>query len=116
VIYLLEIPTFESPPSCLLRPVKIPGSECSPRVERAVLAASRALYTQTVLNIQHDHPGLTVIDPLPSLCGAESCSQVAHGQILYSDKMHLSPAGGRRLAQHSGLSKSTADEGGSRGH
>jgi peptidoglycan/LPS O-acetylase OafA/YrhL len=112
VIYLLEIPTFDSPPSCLLRPIRLPGSTCSPQVPREALAASRARYTETVRKIQREHPDLTVIDSIPSLCGAKSCSQVSRGQILYSDKMHLSPAGGRLLAQRSGLSKVIADDSG----
>ena len=111
VIYLLEIPTFDSSPTCLLRPVRLPGSTCSPQVPRDALAQRRSQYTQSVFKVQHEHPGLMVVDSLPSLCGAKNCSQVERGgRILYSDKLHLSPAGGRRLAQGSGLSKVITDE------
>jgi len=49
---------------------------------------------------------MAVVDPIPSLCGDNACSQTSHGgQVLYNDKMHLSPAGGRRFAQSSGLAR-----------
>jgi peptidoglycan/LPS O-acetylase OafA/YrhL len=104
VIYVLEIPTFDSTPACFLRPVKLPGNNCSPLVARSALAASRLAYEQDVREVQREYPDLVVVDPIPSLCNARSCSQVSRsGQVLYSDQMHLSPAGGRRVAQISGL-------------
>jgi len=104
VAYVLEIPTFETPPACFLRPVKLPGSTCSKSISRRALVASRASYKQSVLNIRDQHPNLAIVDPIPSLCGANACSQTSHGgAVLYSDKMHLSPTGGRRMAQNSGL-------------
>src|SRR5262249_49267876 len=105
VIYMLEIPTFESPPSCLLRPVRLPGSTCAAQIPRDALEASRSRYIESVETVQHEYPGLRVIDSIPSLCGAKACSQISRGQILYTNETHLSPAGGRRLAKRSGLSK-----------
>jgi hypothetical protein len=110
VVYLLEIPTFESDPACFLRPVKLPGTNCSSRVARNVLAASRSAYQDGVWEVQRERPGLIVVDPIPSLCNTAACSQISRsGQVLYSDKMHLSPAGGRRLAQDSGLARFIAE-------
>jgi peptidoglycan/LPS O-acetylase OafA/YrhL len=104
VAYVLEIPTFDTPPACFLRPVKLPGSSCSQTISRHSLVASRAVYEQSVADIRAQHPNMVVVDPIPSLCGANACSQTSHGgQVLYSDNMHLSPAGGRRFAQSSGL-------------
>jgi peptidoglycan/LPS O-acetylase OafA/YrhL len=104
VAYVLEIPTFDKPPACFLRPVKLPGSPCSKTISRHSLVASRAAYEQSVADIRAQHPNMVVVDPIPSLCGANACSQTSRGgQVLYSDEMHLSPAGGRRFAQSSGL-------------
>jgi peptidoglycan/LPS O-acetylase OafA/YrhL len=104
VAYVLEIPTFDTPPACFLRPVKLPGSQCSKSISRPRLVASRTAYEQSVGEIRSHSPNMLVVDPIPSLCGANSCSQTSHGgQVLYSDTMHLSPAGGRRFAQNSGL-------------
>ncbi len=106
VVYMLEIPTFNSAPECFLRPVKFPGTRCSPRVRRSSLTARRTAYRTSVLEVQRRNPGLTVIDPIPSLCTGSACSQISRsGEVLYRDEMHLSPAGGRRLAQRSGLIK-----------
>jgi peptidoglycan/LPS O-acetylase OafA/YrhL len=116
VIYVLEIPTFDSAPACFLRPVKLPGNNCSPRVARSALAASRSAYEHDVREVQREYPDLLVVDPMPSLCNARSCSQVSpSGQVLYSDQLHLSPAGGRRLAQISGLAGFIADATGGSG-
>jgi len=106
VAYVLEIPTFDTPPACFLRPVKLPGSSCSKSISRQSLVASRTAYEQSVGDIRTRHPDMLVVDPIPSLCGSNACSQTSHGgQVLYSDQMHLSPAGGRRLAQNSGLAR-----------
>jgi peptidoglycan/LPS O-acetylase OafA/YrhL len=116
VIYVLEIPTFNSAPACFLRPVRLPGNNCSPWVARNALAASRSAYEQNVREVQREYPDLVVVDPMPSLCNARSCSQVSPtGQVLYSDQMHLSPAGGRRFAQISGLASFIAHATGSSG-
>ncbi len=112
VIYVLEIPTFGDSPECFLRPVKLPGKTCATRIRRSALAARRAGYRTSVLEVQRRNPGMMVIDPIPSLCTSSACSQVSRaGQVLYRDEMHLSPAGGRRLAQRSGLTQVIAQGG-----
>ena len=104
VAYVLEIPTFDTPPACFLRPVKLPGSQCSKSISRELLMASRTAYELSVTELHSQHPNMLVVDPIPALCGANACSQTSRGgQVLYSDNMHLSPAGGRRFAQNSGL-------------
>ncbi len=106
VIYMLEIPTFDSSPECFLRPVQLPGKTCSPKVRRNELAARRTGYRTSVMEVQRRNPEMRIIDPIPSLCTSSACSQVSRsGQVLYRDEMHLSPAGGRRLAQSSGLTQ-----------
>jgi len=106
VAYVLEIPTFATAPACFLRPVKLPGSRCSRRISRGSLVASRAAYQASVRKIGAQHPEMLIVDPIPSLCGSNSCSQTSRGgQVLYSDNMHLSPAGARRFAQNSGITQ-----------
>jgi hypothetical protein len=80
------------------------GQHVFQSISRHSLVASRAAYKQSVLDVRAQHPNMAIVDPIPSLCGANACSQTSHGgAILYSDKMHLSPTGGRRMAQDSGL-------------
>jgi SGNH domain (fused to AT3 domains) len=104
VIYLLEIPTFPTDPACFLRPIRLPGSNCSPSIGRRTLADARSKYKDSVLELQRAHPGMIVIDPVPALCDARSCSQISRaGEVLYHDQMHLNRIGGQRLARASGL-------------
>ncbi len=106
VVYVLEIPTFAIGPECFLRPLKLPGKQCSSQVSRRALNSSRAEYRSTVYQVQREHPGMVVIDPIPALCSSSACSEISRsGQVLYSDPIHLSPAGGRRFAEHSGLAR-----------
>jgi SGNH domain (fused to AT3 domains) len=110
VVYVLEIPTFESPPACFLRPIKLPGNSCSSRIPRDSLTASRADYKARVLQVQNKHPDIVIVDPVPALCNSTACSQTSRsGKVLYSDKLHLSPAGGRRFAVNSGFARFIAE-------
>jgi hypothetical protein len=109
---VLEIPTFDSPPACFLRPIKLPGYQCETRIARNSLESSRADYQARVLEVQAKHPDMVIVDPVPALCNSTACSQTSRsGQVLYSDKMHLSPAGGRRFAINSGFARFIAAAG-----
>ncbi|HWG75628.1 MAG TPA: acyltransferase family protein [Steroidobacteraceae bacterium] len=110
VVYVLEIPTFDTGPACFLRPVRLPGDHCQLRVERSALEASRARYLAAVQDVQREFPSMTVFDAVPALCDANTCSQVSSsGQVLYSNEMHLDRAGGLRFAQNSGFARYIAD-------
>lgn len=110
VVYVLEIPTFDTGPACFLRPVRLPGDHCMPRIVRSAMDSDRAQYRAAVQEIQRDFPSLTVFDAVPALCDASACSQVSSsGQVLYSNEMHLSPAGGLQFVQNSGFARYIAD-------
>jgi SGNH domain (fused to AT3 domains) len=110
IVYILEIPTFDTPPACFLRPLKLPGNSCSSRIPRNALTASRADYKAKVLQVQDKHPEMVIVDPVPALCNSTACAQTSRsGRVLYSDKMHLSPAGGRRFAIDSGFARFIAE-------
>jgi hypothetical protein len=110
VVYVLEIPTFDTPPACFLRPIKLPGNRCSSRIARNALTANRADYEAKVLQVQNKHPAMVIVDPVPALCNSTACSQTSgSGRVLYSDKMHLSPAGGQRFAVVSGFARFIAE-------
>jgi hypothetical protein len=110
VVYVLEIPTFNTGPDCFLRLLKLPHNECSPQVLRRALNANRSEYRSSVYEVQREHPDMVVIDPIPALCNSNVCSEISRsGEVLYSDSMHLSPAGGRRFAQDSGLDQLVAN-------
>jgi len=42
-------------------------------------------------------PGVTVLDPVPSLCNAERCASLIDGKAMYFDANHLSVAGARHV-------------------
>ena len=105
VIYVRELPHFDSAPSCFLRPVKVPWVKCAPTLTRHTVERRMAAYNQIIDEVQREFPELLVVNSIPAVCGARFCSQqLRSGEILYSDELHLSPAGGRRFAQNSGLS------------
>jgi hypothetical protein len=116
VIYIREIPVFETKPSCLVRPVKLPGASCEAAIARKSLAATRSTYDETIDRIREEHPPLLVLDPKPYLCGRKICPQATRtGQLLYSDENHLSTVGGKRLVQISGLASFIAQTTGTSG-
>ena len=110
VIYLSEIPGFPSAPSCFLRPLDVPWKQCSPVISRDALLADRSAYNRIVAEVAREFPRMRVIDSVAALCDQNNCSQIHDsGDILYSDAIHLSPAGGKRLVQQSGLAISIRD-------
>ena len=106
IVYLKETPTFQTMPTCFLRPLHLPGDSCVPRISRRELEERRAAYAEAVARIGATHPSLVVVDSIPALCDAEDCRQrTGDGDLLYRDRMHLSPDGGERLAVRSGLAE-----------
>ena len=68
-------------------------------------------YNRIVDEIQEQMPELRVVDSIPFLCDATLCSQqLPSGETIYSDTMHLSPAGGQRFARMTDLPMIIIDE------
>jgi hypothetical protein len=106
VVYVREIPEFQSPPSCYLRPLRLPGTRCSAFVARGALVLHRSAYSTSLEGIQDRFPGLVLVDPIPALCNTRYCPQeLQSGEILYRDEVHLTQAGGKRVAQDTGLAR-----------
>lgn len=103
VIYVREIPRFESDPSCFLRRISLPGNQCSPSIARRAIEAKMATYNRAVDNVRASLPRVTVVDSIVALCDATCMQKLPSGAIIYSDKMHLSAAGGKYFAQRSAL-------------
>jgi hypothetical protein len=104
VIYVREIPEYGSGPACFLRRIRLPGNGCAPVVPRSTIESEMASYNQALDDIRREFPALRVVDSIPTLCGPASCSQrLESGEIIYSDELHLSPAGARLFAANSGL-------------
>jgi hypothetical protein len=111
VIYVRELPSFDSAPSCFLRRVKLPRSQCSPTVDRGVVEERLASYNRVVDDIEREFPELEVVDSIPALCGARTCSQkLGSGEIIYRDEFHLNLAGGRLFVRTSGLLTTMIDQ------
>lgn len=110
VIYVREIPPFSSGPDCFLRRVKLPWNQCVPRVSRSAMEHAMRPYNRIIDELQAEIPGLRVVDSIPALCGARACSQkLPSGEIIYSDKFHLSPAGSLYFARRSALPSMIVD-------
>jgi peptidoglycan/LPS O-acetylase OafA/YrhL len=103
VVYVREIPVFDQSPSCLIRPVKMPGSRCEPVISRPEIEQRRVVYDQMIDRIASEFLELEIIDSHGAFCDANSCSQLASGAILYSDKIHLNKTGAQRLAERTQL-------------
>jgi peptidoglycan/LPS O-acetylase OafA/YrhL len=104
VIYIRPLPYFDTPPSCFLRPISLPGSQCSPTISRSTLEASMVAFDRILDELQDEIPELQLVDGIAALCEATSCSQkLPSGELMYSDHIHLSAAGGQYFARSSGL-------------
>jgi len=105
VIYVRELPSFDTPPSCFVRHIKVWWGQCAPTVARETVEAHMAPYNQAVDAVHDELPGLHVVSSIPAVCNSTYCSQkLRSGVIQYRDELHLSAAGGRRFAATSGLS------------
>lgn len=104
VIYIRQLPYFETSPSCFLRPIRLPGSECSPSVPRSAVEATTTSVDAILDELRREMPQLELVNSVAALCDATSCSQqLPSGELLYVDEFHLSTAGGRYFARSSGL-------------
>ena len=104
VIYVTEVPSFATPPSCFLRPIQLPSTRCMPTVHRSEVEANAADSDRIVRELQADLPELQVVHSRSSLCGRKSCSQrFASGELVYRDEKHLSTGGGEHFVRKSGL-------------
>ncbi|MFL6600386.1 MAG: acyltransferase family protein [Steroidobacteraceae bacterium] len=105
VIYMREAPSFDTPPTCFMRPIKVPWGACAPVMARATIEQRMAAYNEVVDEIELRFPRLMVVDSIPALCGSKYCAQrLRSGEILYRDPLHLTAAGARHLDKGSGLS------------
>lgn len=110
VIHLGEIPAFATTPSCFLRSVRLPTTRCVPELDRQEVERSMREYVEVLQKVQTALPDVQFIDAIEALCSANTCSQHPAGKpILYSDAIHLSPAGGRLLIESTGLPKLIRD-------
>jgi hypothetical protein len=104
VIYLGEIPRFATAPSCFLRAVRLPTTECYPERDRDQIELAMAPYNRVLNRAQTIFPQVQIVDAVAVLCATDVCSQRPPGKpLLYSDAVHLSPAGARILIDNIGL-------------
>ncbi|MFC4307770.1 acyltransferase family protein [Steroidobacter flavus] len=106
VIYLGEIPVFPTSPSCFLRAFRLPTTHCHPERDRVQVERAVAPYNRVLARLQTAFPQVQLVDAITVLCAANVCSQRPPGKpILYSDAVHLSPAGARLLVENTGLTR-----------
>jgi hypothetical protein len=104
IIYIRQLPFFETAPSCFLRPIRLPGTECSPTTSRSTVEGEAKSFDGILYQLQREIPELELVDSVGALCGVTNCAQqLPSGELLYIDEFHLSTAGGRHFAHSSGL-------------
>jgi peptidoglycan/LPS O-acetylase OafA/YrhL len=104
VIFIRQMPYFDTEPSCFLRPVRLPGSTCAPTVRRSTVEADTRSFDNILFELRRQIPQLELVDSVAALCDRNNCvQQLPSGEILYVDQYHLSTAGGRHFARSSGL-------------
>lgn len=104
VIYLGEIPAFSTAPSCFLRAFRLPTTQCYPERDRDQVELAMAPYNRALHRVQRAFPQVQLVDAIAVLCAASVCSQQPPGKpLLYSDAVHLSPAGARLLVKDTKL-------------
>lgn len=104
VVYIRPLPYFQTAPSCFLRPISLPGSQCSPTIPRSGLEDSMAAFNRILSELGNEISNLQLVDAIPVVCDATTCSQkLPSGELMYIDHIHLSTAGGRYFARWSGL-------------
>jgi peptidoglycan/LPS O-acetylase OafA/YrhL len=106
VIYLGEIPVFSTAPACFLRAFRLPSTRCHPERDRVQVERATAPYSRVLSRLQTTFPQVQLVDAIAVLCASNVCSQRPPGKpILYSDAIHLSPAGARLLVENTGLTR-----------
>ena len=106
VIYVGEIPRFATGPSCFLRAVRLPTTQCHPERDREQVEFAMAPYNRVLARVQTSYPDIQLVDSIPVLCADNVCSQRPPGKpLLYSDAVHLSPAGARLLIENTRLTQ-----------
>lgn len=111
VIFVGELPTFPTSPSCFLRKVRLPTTRCSPTIDRGQIEQVTGAYDAVLRRLQRVFPQVVFLDPVAALCDERICSQqFGGGPILYSDPVHLSPAGARLLVERTGLTRLIMNE------
>jgi peptidoglycan/LPS O-acetylase OafA/YrhL len=104
VIYIRQLPYFETSPTCFIRPIRLPGSKCASSVSRSAVEAATTSFDGILYEIRQQMPQLELIDSVAALCDESNCAQqLPSGELLYVDQFHLSTAGGRYFARSSGL-------------
>ncbi|MFO7305742.1 MAG: acyltransferase family protein [Gammaproteobacteria bacterium] len=104
VIYLREIPAFDTAPACFLRAVRLPTTRCAPQRSRDQVEQEMAPYNRVVDRLQYEFPDVVFVDVFDALCTDGVCSQQPPGKpLLYSDEVHLSLEGARLLVESTEL-------------
>lgn len=100
VLIIENVPTLSFPPKdCVDRPVRIASTIRQPcAMPKSEVLNDQKQYRDIIDRITAKYPTVVVFDPLPALCDNQFCYGKLNGDVLYSDKNHLTDAGVQRLA------------------
>ena len=109
VVHVGEIPGFRTSPTCLLRPLRLPSTQCEPTRERVHVESSMSKYNEILAHLHSMLPGILFVDAVEILCTKNECSQWPRGgPLLYSDEVHLSATGSQLLVDKAGIERPIA--------
>lgn len=109
VVHVGEIPGFRTSPTCLLRPLRLPSTQCEPTRDRHRVESSMSKYNEILAQIHSMLPGILFVDAVEILCSKNECSQWPRGgPLLYSDEIHLSATGSQLLVEKAGIQRPIA--------
>lgn len=109
VIHVTETPIFPSSPSCMLRPVRLPSTNCELDLDRSLVESDMSDYNEALAELQRTLPAVLFVNAVDILCTTSECSQWPAGSpLLYSDHIHLSITGARLLIDKAGLHNAIA--------
>jgi peptidoglycan/LPS O-acetylase OafA/YrhL len=97
--YVLEGPEFRRMAIDCLRRL---ATGCPHILSEEEARRPMAKYREIIAGIAAEVP-LTVIDSFPTFCRNGACSQFDGDRVLYADRHHLTPAGGLRVVEQSGM-------------
>jgi hypothetical protein len=96
VLLIAPIPVFQLPlPECLAH-----GAPAQCGASRAAIERERAALLAELREIIGGYDNARIWDPLDLLCGADTCSPMRDGTIMYSDRGHLSVLGAQAIAPY----------------
>jgi peptidoglycan/LPS O-acetylase OafA/YrhL len=99
VLIVIDVPELPFlPDGCFTRPrIALSNSNCL--IPISDVAARQKSMRSIFAGIAAKYPGVTIVDPLPAICGTDVCGPGTSTSPIYRDSHHLSRYGSSKVAQ-----------------